>query len=188
MTDTTITTTGWQFAQTLFPDVDIDAVTPTVKDVAMLEHTRTIDGGGDELGDFTDDTRPTGDDCQLLIAQAVVIVLDQLDAAVAPSLYPAIKEAVAIEAAILVESSFFREQMNEGTVAMYQAILLGMIKMLQVKSGTATGDATSGAGAVDSILLRGTAAEFDPWLEQPPYLPVLEFVPDPPDPPVDGGD
>ena len=172
----TETTYSWQFAQTLFPDVPIDEVSPTVKDVAMLEHTRTVDDSGDEIGDFTSDTRPTDADVTLLIGQAVMIILDQLDVQVAPALYPAIKEAVTLEAAILVESSFFREQMNEGSVSMYSTILAGMIKMLQVKTGTATGDGTgSGAGGVDSVMVRGVMAEWDPFLPEPPLDPVFEW-------------
>ena len=169
-----ITTTSWEFAQTLFPDVPIDQVSPTVKDVAVLEHTRTVDSGGEEIGDFTSDTRPTDADVTLLIGQAVVIILDQLDVQVPPALYPAIKEAATLETAILVESSFFREQMNEGSVSMYSTIVAGMIRMLQVKSGTATGDG-SGSGAVDSIMVRGVMAEWDPFLSEPPPDPIFEW-------------
>ena len=168
------TTTSWEFAQTLFPDVPIDQVSPTVKDVALLEHTRTVDSGGNELGDFTADTRPTDTEVSLLIGQAVMIILDQLDTQVAPALYPAIQQAVALETAILVESSFFREQMNEGSVSMYSTIVAGMIKMLQVKTGTATGDG-SGSGGVDSVMVRGVMAEFDPFLPEPPPDPIFEW-------------
>ena len=173
-TDTTTTYT-WQFAQTLFPDVPIDQVSPTVKDVAMLEHTRTIDAGGNEVGDFTTDTRPTDADVTLLIGQAATMILDQLDSQVAPALYPAIREAVTLETAILVESSFFREQMNEGAVSMYNTILAGMIRMLQVKTGTATGSGAGGVSEVDCVMVRGVMAEWDPFLPEPPPDPILEL-------------
>jgi hypothetical protein len=97
-----------------FPLIDPAVVRPDIEAVALLEMTRTIDGDtGLELGIFTENTRPTAVLVEDLIDLASNAVLGRLPAAVDPGLYPAIRDQIAVRAAIWVEFSFFREQVNE---------------------------------------------------------------------------
>jgi hypothetical protein len=149
--------------QIQFPPVDVDQVTPSVDDVALLCATRTIDTSGSELGQFTSDTRPTDAQAGALIAQATTIVLAPLPDHLQQSLYPRIRQAVALQAAILVETSFFREQANAGTAVAMGASLQAMLRAIQEDAG--------GAGIsqrVDSIVARSTFAEYDPYYQMPP--------------------
>jgi hypothetical protein len=77
--------------------------------VAVLESTRTIDEGGNEIGTFTDSTRPTAADVESLIDIALADVLAQLPRNIDPVWYAAISRAVALRAAYSVEISFYRE-------------------------------------------------------------------------------
>jgi hypothetical protein len=149
--------------QIQFPPVDVDQVTPSVGDVALLCATRTIDTSGNELGQFTSDTRPTDAQAGALIAQATTMVLAPLPDHLQQSLYPRIRQAVALQAAILVETSFFREQANTGTAVTMGATLNAMLRAIQEDAG--------GAGIsqrVDSIVARSTFAEYNPYYQMPP--------------------
>jgi hypothetical protein len=146
-----------------FPPVDIGAVTPTSDDVALLVATRTIDESGTQLGVFTADTNPTDEQCDGLIAQATTLVLGPLPDYLQESLYDRIKECVALQAAILVETSFYREQANAGTLVALTAALNALLRGVQEDSG--------GAGVsnrVDSIVVRSTMADYDPYYPMPP--------------------
>jgi hypothetical protein len=141
----------------------MDAVTPSVDDVALLCATRTIDTSGAQLGQFTSDTRPTDAQAGALIAQAATMVLAPLPDHLQQSLYPRIRQSVALQAAILVETSFFREQANTGTVVAMSTSLQSMLRAVQEDAG--------GAGVsqrVDSIVVRSTFAEYDPYYQMPP--------------------
>lgn len=110
-----LTASGTVISVTDFPLVDEDAVTPTVEDIARLERTRTATGGGGdtfEFGDtvFDENTRPTANEVQDLIEQAVPLVLSELPRAFPADHYESTKQAVALYTALMVEVSFFREQ------------------------------------------------------------------------------
>lgn len=149
--------------QISFPPVDVSKVTPTVADVALLEHTRTLDTGSNELGAFTSDTRPTDTEVQALIAQAVTIVLAPLPDYFQESLYDRVRQAVALQTALLIESSFYREQANTGTIVALGQALSGMLSAIEADAGGARSSAR-----VDSIVLRSTIAEYDPYYPLPP--------------------
>ena len=93
------------------PPVDVAAVTPSVDDVAELNMTRTIDQGGNELGTFTDKTRPTDAQVYGIIADAMDEVLAQLPSNFDTKWYPAVSRVIALRAATQVEASFYREAM-----------------------------------------------------------------------------
>jgi hypothetical protein len=149
--------------QIQFPPVDVDQVTPSVDDVALLCATRTIDTTGAQLSTFTSDTRPTDAQAGALIAQATTMVLAPLPDHLQESLYVRIRQAVALQAALLVETSFYREQANTGTVVAMSNALQAMLRAIQEDAG--------GAGIsqrVDSIVVRATYAEYDPYYQMPP--------------------
>jgi hypothetical protein len=116
-----------------WPTPDLEQVTPTADDVAALERTRTVDQNGKEQESFTSDTRPTFDEVGLLISQAVPIVLAQLRPTFDPSHYPEIRHAAALYTATLIEGSYYREQLNEGSVQLYRQLFESTLAGLQVK-------------------------------------------------------
>jgi hypothetical protein len=149
--------------QITFPPIDQAAVTPSVDEVALLCATRTIDESGTQLGTFTSDTNPTDVQCEGLIAQAVTMVLTPLPDYLQQSLYGRIQQAVALQAAILVETSFYREQANAGSIVAMTTSLRLMLGAIQEDAG--------GAGVsnrVDSIVVRSTMADYDPYYPMPP--------------------
>jgi hypothetical protein len=158
------------------PPVDLAQVTPAVADVALLCATRTIDSTTTQLGTFTADTNPTDVQCQALIAQAVTLALAPLPDYLQPSLYGRIREAAALQAAILVETSFYREQANAAALAAMIALLQAMQTSIQADAG--------GAGAasrrVDSIVVRSTMTDYDPYYPMPPPPAVGINAPAPP--------
>ena len=103
-----------------WPVPDVDLIAPSVEDVAILVRTRTYTEGVLEHADFTDDTRPPADEVQRLIDQATPTVLTQLRPTFPPSVYGDIGHMIALYTAILIEGSFFREQINESQVALYR--------------------------------------------------------------------
>ena len=133
--------TGW-------PPPDTDALAPSVDDIANLERTRTVDSGGDEQTTFTDDTRPSASDVQALIAEAVPIVLAQLQPTFPPDYYGQVSHAIALYTAILIEGSFFREQLNEGAVALWRSLYTTAITATSQQIETELAGATSGGRLV----------------------------------------
>lgn len=87
---------------------------PLVSDVGELIRTRTIDTSSNELGTFTEATRPTYEQASRIVDQAV----DKLEAKFGPvmkaELEGAARTVVALRAAMLIELSFFGEQIAAG--------------------------------------------------------------------------
>jgi hypothetical protein len=131
--------------------VSVPPVTPeaTPSDVATLIRARTKDSSGRELGEWTDETRPTLEQVQatLDIAQRVVAahVGYPVDACQA-----VFQTAVAYEAVCLIEKGYFNEQITSGRSAYEQwraeadALLLGVRECQQgnLPDQTGTGGAT----------------------------------------------
>jgi hypothetical protein len=87
---------------------------PTVAAVGALLRSRTVDRGGNELGTFTAETRPTGDQVTDLIAQAGGTAASWAGADLAEPIWPMAAAYVAIRAALLVELTYFPEQVATG--------------------------------------------------------------------------
>jgi hypothetical protein len=155
------------------PDIDLAEVRPTVDEVAALEQTRTIDSDGNDLGTFVDGdpfTRPTATQCEALIDLAIETVLPR--GPVQPIFYPQIRMAATLQTAILIESSYYREQEAGSTVGLYQGLLAKVLTTIPEP-----GMAPPTTRRVDSPILRGTATDYDPW--QP--LTPPRIVQEPPD-------
>ena len=103
-----------------WPIPDCDEVRPTVEEVAALLRTRTFTDGVGELRTFTDKTRPTDEEVDELIDQAVPVVLSQFRPTFPETLYDEVRHAIALYVAVLVEASYFREQLTESQVALYR--------------------------------------------------------------------
>lgn len=87
---------------------------PATADVGALLHARTLDNNGNELGDFTPATRPTGTNVTSLIAQAVDDVVDAVGQDVPADLQDNAAKVAAVGAAMLVEMSYYPEQVGTG--------------------------------------------------------------------------
>jgi hypothetical protein len=94
---------------------------PTVAEVGALIRARTKDTAGNELGTFTDATRPTGDQAEAESLFAVDQVWGRLGqnpeaagiTAATTALFPQARRAAAIYAAMLIELSYFPEQIQD---------------------------------------------------------------------------
>lgn len=115
------------------------SITPTADDVAALERTRTNDKDGNDQGTFNSLTTPTDQDVDKLIEQAIYDVVSQLDEAIDPAHYDTLKRAVTLNAAILVEGSFFRDDINTETVALYGRLAADALKGVQDRSTVEVG-------------------------------------------------
>jgi hypothetical protein len=93
-------------------------VLPTVDQVAALLRARTQDQHDDEIGTFTSDTRPTDEQVEALIVQASSVVygttgsLDDLQCSNAEDIQTQSAHWIALFAAMLVELSYFPEQVD----------------------------------------------------------------------------
>lgn len=108
----------------------ISDYTPTLDEVGALIRDRTVDAGGNEVGTFTADTRPTDTEAESIISDAAneaytMFGEDIPDApasasAADPTTYDpnalrtAARKAVAYHAAALIELSHFGEQVARG--------------------------------------------------------------------------
>jgi hypothetical protein len=103
-----------------WPEPDLDELAPTVEDVAILVRTRTYTEGVVEHADFNDDTRPPTEEVARLIEQATPAVVAKLRPRFPEVVHGQIGHLIALYTAILIEGSFFREQINESQVALYR--------------------------------------------------------------------
>jgi hypothetical protein len=117
---------GWYYL--LFKDVDNDQQLPTepvhnrptdtlpymplVSDVGALLNSRTKDKNGNYAGTFTADTRPTFEQVSQLIQQAADDITAGLDTDIPEGAWRFVKEAIKTRAAMLVELSFYSDQVN----------------------------------------------------------------------------
>jgi len=115
-----------------FPPLDPASITPTVQEVADLERTRTIDDTPTDLTNFDATTRPTDVEVQRLIDHGVQAVAGSLRPAFPTAYYDDAKYAVCLYTAILIEGSYFREQVNtEGAMSTWRALYADAISNLQ---------------------------------------------------------
>jgi hypothetical protein len=120
----TVTASGTGGATIIYPLLvdNVAEFTPTADDVAALERTRTFDDNGDDQGTFNGNTKPSDTDVDKLIEQAIEDIYGELPIAVDPTHYPTIKRAVTLHAAVLVEGSFFRDDVNTDAVNLYRGL------------------------------------------------------------------
>jgi hypothetical protein len=114
-----------------YPDVQPSDVRPTLDQVAILERTRTRGDDGTFYGTFTPQTWPTDTDVNSIIDTATDMVLLQLRADFNPTLYPQVTDLVALQAAVLIEASFFRNQDQAQTTSAWRELLSAGILGMQ---------------------------------------------------------
>jgi hypothetical protein len=150
--------------------VVVDEVTPTLGEVALLTHTRTLDEAGDEVGTFTPDTRPTDTEVQGVMAQAIQTVLSVLPFEITEAAYPRVKQAVTLQTAIFIEYGFFREQAVAGSAAGFERAYNATMNGIQMITGG------GGMGTrVDSPVVRSTMTDYDPYYPMPLPKVIVEI-------------
>lgn len=146
---------------------DIEEIRPTIEMVADLVRVRVVTEGGDTvpIRTFDDTTWPTSEDVDRIITQATDFVLPQLPDSVSESWAPAGAHLVALYSAILVEASYFREQLTDDMVRLYYDLLQAGIRGLgfQVGNSGTTGPGAEApghkSGPVDSIIQRSVMTD-----------------------------
>lgn len=127
---------------------------PSVADVGALLRARTKDLNGTEIGTFDDDTRPTGAQVQIMMAHAADEVYAELGAYddVPTELKSSARRLVALRTAMLVELSYFPEQVQSGRSPyehikdLYEAALPRMVEA--TRESVDGGEHAAGAGIV----------------------------------------
>lgn len=87
---------------------------PSVDDVGAILRTRTKDNVGNETGTFTANTRPTDQQVLTLIGQAYDDVVGVIDDDIPATAFRDARSAIALRAAMMVELSFWPDQVPLG--------------------------------------------------------------------------
>jgi hypothetical protein len=147
------------------------AYTPTTTDVARLLRARTKDSNGVELGDWSDETRPTETEVADLIDQATGPVLAELGRLEDPDdperyadLLPAARFLVALGTACLIEKSYYPEQINSDRSA-YVHYRDEYAALHDVLVGGGDGYASMWTPSASVVLAGGFGYDVDYWSE-----------------------
>lgn len=130
----------------------LEALSPSVQDVALLEQTRTIGPGGAEVGTFNEVTRPTAAQVSELIALAAQAVLGQLHEGFDERHYDRARPLIALQTAIMIEGSFFRRNPDEAAVALWTDMLTNGIAALNVVVDRDRDENIAGPGRGSAVL------------------------------------
>jgi hypothetical protein len=108
-------------------------VRPSVGDVGALLTARTVDAGGSELGTFTGQTRPLANQVDALIDLAVADVLSRVARAIPEEYWAEARRLAALQAASLVEASYFPNELDTDHSAyrQYSAMFLAGVETLR---------------------------------------------------------
>jgi hypothetical protein len=106
-----------------YPNVSPDDVAPTLADVAILERTRTRGDDGTLYPTFTPQTFPSDTDVELVIDKATGMILSQIRADFNPKFYSQVMDLCALQAAILIEGSFFRNQDQASATSAWRSLV-----------------------------------------------------------------
>lgn len=135
---------------------------PSVFKVASLIRARTKDKYGTEVGTFNADTRPTYQQVESMITMASDEIASIFDTDVPEEMYPWLKSAVAIKTAMLIEISYFPEQVGGDRTAYAQlsALLDKDIEYLMAALAREQAEDASGdESAAGAILFNFPSAE-----------------------------
>lgn len=108
------------------------AIRPTLDEVANLEAARTT-SFGNELGTFTEDTRPTADEVNHLIDIAISDLKSRVDAPIPDDDAEEARHLVALQTATLIETSRTPDQLDtdQSAYRQYQAMYLTGVEALR---------------------------------------------------------
>lgn len=122
----------------------IDWTAPTPDQVAQLLRARTKDSTGRELGAWTDDTRPTLTEVEGIIEQAVAQLAATVSSSIPDTCKNGASSTAALLAAMLVELSYFPEQVRTDRSAYVEYKNLYDENVLALRKCVDTGGATAG--------------------------------------------
>lgn len=123
---------------------------PALSDVGAVLRARTTDTNGAQVGSFTVNTRPTGQQVQDLIDQFAVPNVAAVTGEVPAAAWEAARSAAAINAAMYVELSYFPEQINSGRSPypqlkeMYDQMLARLTAIVAEEGGDVPGEDVAG--------------------------------------------
>lgn len=109
--------------------------TPTNENVANLLRARTVDDDGNELGAFTPETKPTGDQAEVIIAEAVDEIAGRIGQDIPAKLFKPAKAVTALLSAMNVESTYYPEAINNDNRSPYLAYERRVNAALDPKKG-----------------------------------------------------
>jgi hypothetical protein len=124
-------------------EMPIDDFRPTVADVAALLRARTKDVNGNEIGTFNDDTRPTSAQVVNLIETACGEIQSAMGVSPPAYLAEAARTVAAVRTAMLIELSYFPEQVRSDRSA-YQYYADMFETQMTALTGAASGAAPGG--------------------------------------------
>jgi hypothetical protein len=133
---------------------------PSIADVGGLLRIRTRDRSGNLIGTFTDATQPSGDQVQSIINSVVGELQGTFGESPVDALVPTAKLAATYKAAMLVELSYFGDQITAGRspFAQLQALYTDAFQQFVLRrrqigldEAAGTEDDTSGAGMPVSV-------------------------------------
>lgn len=131
--------------------------TPSPSDVGAVLRARTKDKLGNELGTFTDDTRPTDEQVVEIIETSVADIEGQVHT-VPEDLQPLARRVAALGAACDVELTHFQEQINtnrspyEQLKKRYDELLKRLVSEANDQnSGGEPGGGSDGAGSNSAL-------------------------------------
>jgi hypothetical protein len=159
--------------------------TPTTADVAAILRARTKDLTGDEIGDFTANTRPTGTDVDRIIAMAYNEVTGISGVDLATRCAGLAFSLIVIRAAMWVEGSYWPEQVRSDRsiftelAAQYAAGIPTLIECASgnLPAGDGTDDDASMGLRFGMIDVHGATSV--PWPFGPPITYDYDDVPPP---------
>lgn len=129
--------------------------TPDVASVGALLRARTRDTNGAEIGTFTEQTRPTGDQVLSLIRTAVGDLSSAVGSDLALEFHVAAQQLAVYRAAALIELSFYPEQVATGRspyaqiLALYDGALASLRLAIEAGGGEVPGEpGAAGGGGV----------------------------------------
>jgi hypothetical protein len=143
-----------------------DEIRPTVDDLGKLMRARTVTAGsgGGEAGTFNDLTRPTGDEAQMLLTQAVNGVLMEIGVDIPPAYYAQTRWVSMLYAAMLVELTFYRNEVNRDQSSYQQYEQLYTTQLAALKRAIAQEDVASPAPSFWSVpVLSERQSRFQAW-------------------------
>lgn len=151
------------------PDSVLVQIRPTAQMVADLVRTRIVSEGGGQVppddldfnppDSFTDKTYPTAVQAERIIDQATTYIVAQVPGSIAEDYLPSAQHLSALYAAILIEGSYFREQLTDDQVELYRNMLIAGIKGLGATGTASAAAAASRGGKVDSVMVRSVMTD-----------------------------
>lgn len=132
----------------------LDDLKPTVEEVAAHIRARTRVPGGTEAGTFNEQTRPTQEQAEAIIATSARTVANLIgtDAPCNDELTDQSKGVVALRAAMAIEASYYPEQTATGRSNfaqlrdLYKEDLSGLQDAIRDTCGGTAGDGEGGGG------------------------------------------